>query len=222
LQFKATRQKRKTTRDKQKEQTQQRVLEAARRLFSEKGFFETRASDIAKAAGVAHGTVFSVYGSKAGLITAISDQIMQERIALTERVIAESQANGLSEAEVFLTTLRAIWDEYRESRLVRTYQAYSWIWDSETEAVHARLQLELFSRFRLFFEGKNPDLPVDVETRMWIVSTAMLDAIRRARHGDPEAAWRRVLSAAGLFVPLGDAASAPAADPRETDAPSAG
>ena len=50
------------------EATRQAVLEAARQLFAERGFFATRVEDIAAESRVSAGTVYAVWGGKHGLM----------------------------------------------------------------------------------------------------------------------------------------------------------
>lgn len=50
------------------EATRQAIVEAARRLFAEQGYFSTRVEDIAAAARVAPATVYAVAGGKYGLL----------------------------------------------------------------------------------------------------------------------------------------------------------
>ncbi len=53
--------------------TRQAILKAARRLFSERGYFSTKVEDIAAAARVAPVTVYSVSGGKSGLLQTLID-----------------------------------------------------------------------------------------------------------------------------------------------------
>ncbi|MDP3938876.1 MAG: TetR/AcrR family transcriptional regulator [Deltaproteobacteria bacterium] len=55
----------------------ERVLQAAVRAFSRKGFAAARVQDIARAAGVAEGTVFHQFGSKQGLLVAVGERYGQ-------------------------------------------------------------------------------------------------------------------------------------------------
>jgi AcrR family transcriptional regulator len=55
------------------EETRQAVLNAARRLFAEKGFFTTRVEDIAAEARVSPGTVYAVWGGKQRLMQKLID-----------------------------------------------------------------------------------------------------------------------------------------------------
>src|SRR5215216_3713399 len=62
----------------------ERVLAAARRLFAERGAGAVTIEEVARAAGVAKGTVFHRFGDRAGLALALLDE--HER-ALQERIL---------------------------------------------------------------------------------------------------------------------------------------
>ncbi len=53
------------------EQRREEILEAARQVFGEKGFHRAKIEEVAARAGVAHGTVYHYYPSKAALATEI-------------------------------------------------------------------------------------------------------------------------------------------------------
>lgn len=55
--------------------TRQSVLDAARRLFVEAGIVETTVATIAAEAGVSSPTVYAVFGSKAGVLVALLDDL---------------------------------------------------------------------------------------------------------------------------------------------------
>jgi AcrR family transcriptional regulator len=57
-----------TRREQYAKQTQQAIVDSARRLFAEQGYFATKVDDIAADAGVAPATVYSVTGGKSGLL----------------------------------------------------------------------------------------------------------------------------------------------------------
>lgn len=56
------------------EVTRRAIVDEARRLFSEKGYFATRVDDIAAAARVSPATVYAVTGGKQGLLRTLIDQ----------------------------------------------------------------------------------------------------------------------------------------------------
>jgi len=94
----------------------ERVLAAARRLFAEHGVRAVTMSDVARAAGVAKGTVFQRFGDRAGLALALVDE--QER-ALQEQILRGPPplGPGASPRErltAFLAALAALTVENRD------------------------------------------------------------------------------------------------------------
>ena len=61
--------------------TRENLLAAGRRVFEERGYANTRMSDIAKAAGVSHGTVYTRFDDKESLLRALVDDIVTEVFA---------------------------------------------------------------------------------------------------------------------------------------------
>jgi AcrR family transcriptional regulator len=55
------------------EETREKVVDAARQVFSEEGFYEVTLEDVAKRAGVARATVYYQFKSKLGLLEAAID-----------------------------------------------------------------------------------------------------------------------------------------------------
>jgi AcrR family transcriptional regulator len=62
-----------TRRDEYAQATRQAILEAARKLFAERGYFATKVDDIAALARVAPATVYAVSGGKQGLLNTLID-----------------------------------------------------------------------------------------------------------------------------------------------------
>ena len=98
----------------QKEETRGRLVEAAYKVICEKGFMNTRISDIAEAASVSHGTVFVHFESLEALITEVTEEYGQ-KIAMGTHELAASSASmeellcahldGIAEYEPFYTRL---------------------------------------------------------------------------------------------------------------------
>jgi TetR/AcrR family fatty acid metabolism transcriptional regulator len=57
------------------------ILKAAIRIFAERGFFNAQVADVARAAGIAAGTVYLYFKSKDDLLVSIFDRTMREAIA---------------------------------------------------------------------------------------------------------------------------------------------
>ena len=58
--------------------TREKLLTAARREFEERGYAGTRMADIARAAGVSHGTTYTWFADKEAVLRAIVDEMLAE------------------------------------------------------------------------------------------------------------------------------------------------
>lgn len=79
------------------EQRRQEILDAAARLFHEKGFEETTVQDVARAAGVASGTVYLYFSSKEKILTELENEFMlgmQERMTEIIGEVARRRSAG--------------------------------------------------------------------------------------------------------------------------------
>lgn len=68
------------------------ILRAGISVFANKGFFYSKVADVAKAAGVADGTVYLYFKSKDDILHSIFDRAMEEFIAEGKRELAEIDA----------------------------------------------------------------------------------------------------------------------------------
>ena len=57
------------------------ILDAATAIFARRGFFGAQVADVARAAGIAAGTVYLYFRSKDEILTSIFDRTMQEAIS---------------------------------------------------------------------------------------------------------------------------------------------
>jgi AcrR family transcriptional regulator len=62
-----------SVRHERAEKTRQRICAVAKELFLDRGYTATTITEIARKAGVAHQTVYFIFGSKAALLSAIMD-----------------------------------------------------------------------------------------------------------------------------------------------------
>src|ERR1051326_4145818 len=63
------------------------ILRAATEVFARNGYFNSKVADIARAAGVADGTVYLYFKSKEEILHSIFDQNMAEAIAAGRELI---------------------------------------------------------------------------------------------------------------------------------------
>ncbi len=100
-----------TLRQEQAQMTRRRILEAARRLLAELSYSTVTMDDIAKEAGVAYQTVYSVFGTKVRLAEAMIEAgwpHIDEAMKLVE------QARESADANVWLRTAARITRQINE------------------------------------------------------------------------------------------------------------
>jgi len=66
------------TRDKRRDEKRERILAGAVEAFAKQGFHRARVSDVAKAAGVADGTIYLYFENKDELLARIFEQTLEE------------------------------------------------------------------------------------------------------------------------------------------------
>jgi AcrR family transcriptional regulator len=83
-------------REEYADQTRAAVIAAARRLFAENGFFQTKVEQIAKLSRVSPATVYAQCGGKQGLLRSLMDSWTQSQ------VVAKSYQESLAAADAVL------------------------------------------------------------------------------------------------------------------------
>lgn len=68
-----------------------RILEAARRLFADRGPDDVTMAEIARAAGVARATVFNHFGSKHALVEGITEGVLASYQEMLDRAVADRE-----------------------------------------------------------------------------------------------------------------------------------
>jgi len=102
------------SRKEQKQQTREKLLRVAFRQFSKGGLTTTRTLDIARKAGVAHGTIFVHFPTREALLVRVIEEFGEK---VTRRMhdlahkgqgvknVLKAHLNGLAEYEAFYTNL---------------------------------------------------------------------------------------------------------------------
>jgi len=90
-----------------KAERRERIIESALKIFAEKGFQDATISEISKAAGVSDATVYEYFNSKEELLFTIPEDITEESIRETEKVLpflrgAESKLRAIVQS--YITT----------------------------------------------------------------------------------------------------------------------
>lgn len=88
---------------KKSELTKERIISAAARLLSEKGFTEARTAELASEAGLSEGAIFRYFPSKSKLVEAVVRHFIHELHSELNNVLTE--ADGLSEQATIETII---------------------------------------------------------------------------------------------------------------------
>ena len=80
------------------------ILDAATRVFAERGLTAAPTSEISKQAGIAEGTLFTYFKTKDDLINALYREIKLE--------LADAMMSGFPRKKNVRTRLRHVWDRY--------------------------------------------------------------------------------------------------------------
>ena len=79
----------------------ERILRAAVRTFSQKGFFNSRISEIAEAAGVADGTIYLYFKNKEDLLISLFEEKMGEVVSDVRARVADG-GDALARLKLFI------------------------------------------------------------------------------------------------------------------------
>lgn len=96
-----------------------RILRAAVKIFSRKGFFNSKVSEIARAASVADGTIYLYFRNKDDLLISLFEEKMGEVVADVRRRTAAG-GNALEKLKIFIGNHMDLLE--RESGLVEVLQ----------------------------------------------------------------------------------------------------
>ena len=96
-----------------------RILRAAVKIFSRKGFFNSKVSEIARAASVADGTIYLYFRNKDDLLISLFEEKMGEVVADVRRRIAVG-GNSVEKLRIFIENHMDLLE--REAGLVEVLQ----------------------------------------------------------------------------------------------------
>ena len=166
---------RRLARAEQQARTRAQLIDAAAKVFAERGFQAATVEEIAEQAGYSHGAVYSNFEGKADLFLAVFEDYMTERVG----ELADTQA-ALADDAALEVRARALADQWMD-RLAR---------DRESFALHMEF---------VAHAGRDPQLAERFGTR----SSAMREAVARyVGHYQQEAGVESALPADDLALIL--------------------
>ena len=194
-----------TLRQEQARHTRARILDAAQKLFSERGYANTSMDAIAKGAGVATDTVYATFQSKPGLLHRLLDVRVggdDEPVELLERAgpqAVKREPSQRRQLEAFASDVAGIQERVRPvDDIMRGAAAV----DPEIAALRARMQEGRYDNIRQFVawlaangplrEGMNED---DAAAIVWAVASPEVHGLLRTRRRWTPARYREWLAA---------------------------
>jgi TetR/AcrR family transcriptional regulator, regulator of autoinduction and epiphytic fitness len=201
-------------RQKRAQETRERMLEAAQRLFSERGYAETTIDAIATAADVATPTVYAAFQSKRGVLSALMRRLVSGeegappllRTAGPRAVLAETDPRRA--VALFIDHLSEV-----QERVSSTYEVMKSAARSEADVAEllARTQAYRFSNIRTIparlaeLGALRPGLSEDDASRtIWALASPEVRQMLQIFAGwsaDRYRAWLLETLAAVLFPP---------------------
>lgn len=94
----------------------QRILDAAYAVFCSRGYYKTTTVDIAKAAGVSVGTLYSYFADKDDLFMEIFERYMEAFDAARERMLGPAAGEGGSYREVVRAIMLTLLEQHLASK----------------------------------------------------------------------------------------------------------
>jgi AcrR family transcriptional regulator len=182
-----------TLRQEQARNTRARILDAAQKLFSERGYASTSMGAIAKGAGVATDTVYATFQSKPGLLHKLLDVRVggdDEPVELLERAgpqAVKREPSQRRQLEAFASDVASIQERVRPvDDIIRGAAAV----DSEIAAFRTRMhesRLDNMRQFASWVASKGPlrdGMSVDdAATIVWTLASPEVHRLLRAERG---------------------------------------
>src|SRR3712207_7298193 len=137
-----------------------RLLAAAREVFERDGFLEARVTDISAAAGVAHGSFYTYFGSKTAVFRALVAETMDDLYA-SMATHGEAGPPAGSPAELAVHRI-----DQANRRFVAMYR-------------HNTALMALFEQVTTFEIGRAPS---ELQSRQYLVCRLLLEKKKKNTH----------------------------------------
>lgn len=97
--------------------TRARLLEAAKAVFERDGFLEARISDIAKEAGLSHGSFYHYFDSKEDVFREVAEEV-EDRLSAPLSVIVDPDLHATPQERIREAIRRHVEDYRREAKIM--------------------------------------------------------------------------------------------------------
>lgn len=167
--------------------TRRRILEAAGRIFSEKGYHDTVVDDIAEASDTSKGAVYFHFPNKQGIFFALVEYLSGQLIDRMEGAI-ESESGGIAKVEAALRSVLELFASHRSLARIMLVEVggLGHGFDPRLLAVRVRLTDAIKRHLdRAVADGSIQGQDTETAARVWI--GAIDEVVVRWLYGDPSA-----------------------------------
>ena len=125
----------------QGERTRQRLLDAAKKVFKERTYPETRVDDITREAGTSHGAFYLYFANKAEVLEAHAIETAERMYVLADEL------EGMERGEAGFEQLRAWMDRFIDNYEENSPVVVAWMSARPADARFDRLGREVLAKF---------------------------------------------------------------------------
>lgn len=209
--------------------TRRRILDAATRVFAERGYHDTAVDDIVRASGTSKGAVYFHFPNKQGIFLALVEYLAGQLIDRMDSAIA-SEKGGIAKVEAALRTVLEAFASHRSLARILLIEVVGLGrgFDPKLFALRARLTEAIKGHLdRAVADGAIPPQDTETAARVWL--GAINEVVSRWLYAESAESLDRwlpslrvlLLRSVGYHAELSAVSRRPSADGVET-APLAG
>jgi AcrR family transcriptional regulator len=151
-------------------ETRERILEAAVKVFATKGYHDTKVDDIVSESNTSKGSFYFYFPSKQDIFLALSDtftNLLEAR--LTQAM--EKEEHGVQQMDAALRASLGLFSQYRGLAKIALVQAVGLgaVFEERRRAMNDRFTKIIQSRLeRAVEDGSIPPLQTEIAARAWV------------------------------------------------------
>lgn len=198
-------------------ETRNRILDAARNLFSAKGFHGTNSKEIAARAGVSIGSFYSYFKNKKVLFMEVFKAYEHERVLqiLRGQRLDDIDAPGVRRAIVrsMISSILSLHDSSSEFHREAWAMCYT---DPDVEGFHTEIEHQIYDQLTAFFRQFEDRMRVtDLEAAAVVVSNAVEIVVHQIKLFHTPVSQERLIDALADMIHrfLFDEETQPSGDP---------
>jgi TetR/AcrR family transcriptional regulator, fatty acid metabolism regulator protein len=183
-----------------RESTRRRIIDAAMRVFSEKGYHDTAVDDIVRACDSSKGAVYFHFPNKQGIFLSLVEHLAGQLIDRMEGSIS-SERGGIAKVDAALRTVLTSFASHRSLARILLVEVVGLGhgFDPRLYAVRARFTEAIKKHLdRAVEDGAIPPQDTEIAARVWL--GALNEVVARWLYADPAESLEDSLPALRLLL----------------------